>query len=214
MVAFVMLERLLGILDPRYVPVCEGGILGTYDPTRDRSRMSKREAFQQDETLLNEFLTEVGIVARFFTNYPVCDEFIRGIRELDRTREIPMYLAFAAQIFLDIHYILRDKVYSGYETCMSQMRLMDEDLALQLDFHANVPTKKWVAPVDEAIKDIRKKIKVHSAAYHWRILTSQTLVLRANALCCSGSRTISYTKPHSWLPAKWAHHAPRPGTDS
>jgi hypothetical protein len=31
---------------------------------------------------------------------------MRGIKEMDRTREVPFHLVFAAQVFLDIHHVL------------------------------------------------------------------------------------------------------------
>lgn len=165
MVAFKLLEEFSGILDSRGVPIFKDGSLGTYEPNRDWSRMSNQERFQQDNILMNEFLTEITIVIRCFAKYPVYDEFIRGVQELDRTREIPMYLAFAAQILLDIHHILRGGVYSAQEKCMSHLGLMDEDLALHQDFDPNIRIKKSVPHIDQAVEELRRSIKVHLPIY-------------------------------------------------
>lgn len=160
MIAFIMLESFLEVLDPDHLPLYKEGMFGTYDPTRDWSRMSKQEKFQQDKILMMEFFTELASVVRCVPNYPVRDEFIRGMQELDQTREIPMYLAFAAQIFLDIHHILRAHVRSAHETCISHIGLMDEDLGLHLEFHTKVRINNWPPSNDEMLKELRRKIKV------------------------------------------------------
>lgn len=163
MIAFIMLESylpILDILDVGHLPLYREGILGIYNPARDWNGMSKREKYEQDKILMVEFLHELVAVARCVPNYPVKDEFIRGMQELDRTREIPMYLAFAAQMFLDIHHILRGRVYSAHETCMAQMKIMDEDLGLHLDFHTKLRTTNWPASNDSILDVYRQKIKV------------------------------------------------------
>ncbi|KAI7774884.1 hypothetical protein LA080_007709 [Diaporthe eres] len=159
MIAFIMLESFLEVLDPHHLPLYKEGMFDTYDATRDWSRMPKREKFQQDKILMMEFFTELATVVRCVPNYPVSDEFIRGMQELDRTREIPMYLAFAAQMFLDIHHILRGRVHSAHETCMSHIGLMDEDLGLHLDFHTKLRINNWPSSNDAMLKELRKKIK-------------------------------------------------------
>ncbi|POS79574.1 hypothetical protein DHEL01_v202020 [Diaporthe helianthi] len=93
MIPFIMIRSFLDILDPQHLPLYKEGMYGTYDPTRDWDSMSNQEKFQQDKVLMMEFFTELVTVARCISNYPVCDEFIRGMQELDRTQEIPMYHA-------------------------------------------------------------------------------------------------------------------------
>lgn len=163
MIAYMMLENIMDQLGPPHVlPVFNHGSRASYDPTSDWGTMPLKVKYEQDKILIMEFLTDLVTLARGVPKYPVLDEFTRGIQELDRTREIPMYLVFAAQIFLDIHHILRDKVYSAQELCMSHLELIDEDLALQLDFHAKLRAKKSTASQDATMKAVRKLIKVRS----------------------------------------------------
>lgn len=170
MIAFNMLEKFLHLLEPDALPIYNDGEFGTYDPTRDWKAMSKQEKYQQDDKLTRGLFTETAIVARWFIDYPVYDEFIRGMQELDRTREIPMYLAFATQILLDIHHILGGKVYSAQQTFMTHLGFIDEDLALHEGIIANFRFKKSVAHIDQAIKKLRTDIKVNLSVYHCIIL--------------------------------------------
>ncbi|KAK2601422.1 hypothetical protein N8I77_010872 [Diaporthe amygdali] len=159
MIAFIMLESFLDAWDPRHLPLYKEGMFGTYDPTRDWSTMPKRDKFQQDKILMMEFFSELATIVQCVPNYPVDDEFTRGMKELHWTREIPMYLVFATQMFLDIHHILRGRVYSAHETCMSHLELMDTDFGLHLDFHTKLRVSNWPVSNDEALKELRKKIK-------------------------------------------------------
>lgn len=168
MIPYMMLEDIVDNLgpDPNVLPLYKLGLNVTYDPTPDWETMPMKEKYAQDTILIMNFITDVFAIVRAIPGYPVHDEFTRGIEELDRTREVPMYLVFAAQVFLDIHHILRGKVYSAQELLMSHLELMDEDLALQLDFHAKVRAKKSTAYTDETMNGIRKLIKVRSTLHY------------------------------------------------
>lgn len=160
MISFLMLASFLTVLDPDHLPLYKEGMFGVYDPSRDWNTMSNRDKFIQDKILMMEYFTELMTVVRCVPNYPVQDEFLRGMKELDQTREIPMYLAFAAQLFLDIHHILREKVSTAQKTCMSHVALMNEDLALHLEFHKNLWINTWPASNDHELKEMQRKIKV------------------------------------------------------
>lgn len=163
MITYMMLENTMNQLGPPDVlPVFNHGSPATYDPTPDWATMPTQKKYEQDNILLMELFTDLMTIVRGVPKYPVHDEFIRGMQELDRTREIPMYLVFAAQIVLDIHHILRGKVYSAQELCMSHLGLLDEDLAMHLDFHTKLRTKTSTAYNDETMEGIRKLIKVRS----------------------------------------------------
>lgn len=162
MTCFIFLNSFLEVLDDRGgLPIYKDGAFGPYDPTLDRAKMSNEEKLRQDNTLMSETFAELMALVRCVPDYPVNDELIRGMKELDRTREIPMCLAFAAQIFLDIHHILRGRVYSARETCLSHMELMVEDLAMHIDFFTKLPGKKWTASASQTLTELRTKIKVY-----------------------------------------------------
>ncbi|KAF4503073.1 hypothetical protein FAGAP_627 [Fusarium agapanthi] len=103
----ILLNALVAVLGPRKFPTYKEGMFGTYDPNSDRSRKNGHQKFNEDQIILSEYFTEAVTLARAVPNYPVKDEFIRGIRELDKTDMTPFYLVFATQILLDVHQILR-----------------------------------------------------------------------------------------------------------
>lgn len=166
MIAYTILDNILEIVKlPGPLPAFLHDPSGTYDPTPDWDSMTTHEKYKQDEFVMIDFLNDVMALVRHVPHYPVHDEFIRGMLELDRTKEIPMYLAFAAQMFLDIHHILRGRVYSAYESCISELRSMDEDLELHLNFHAKVEANRGDTFKKAAATHLRSLIKVRSMAY-------------------------------------------------
>jgi len=86
--------------------------------------MSGQAKFQEDQILPFEIFTELVTVGRLVQGYPVQDEFLRGIKEMDKTREVPFHLVFSAQVFLDIHHLLREDAARPFSEMMQQMTMM------------------------------------------------------------------------------------------
>jgi hypothetical protein len=70
MVAYNLLLSFVKVLGPN-LPLYKDGMHGTYDPRRDRTRMSGMEKFQEDLILLSEMFSESMTVARVVHEYPI-----------------------------------------------------------------------------------------------------------------------------------------------
>lgn len=160
--AFMVLETFLGGWDNDDVVLLKEPLPDASDAIWDRKRMSKQEKLLKDKVLLSQFLSELTIIVRHVEDFPVYDELLRGMEEFDQTRDIPMYLVFAAQVFLDIHHVMGKRVDSAYETCLSHLGLIDEDVALYEEFLAKVSTRASPSAYEYLFGVLRKTIKVHS----------------------------------------------------
>lgn len=161
MIPVIMLQSFLMVLQPgKPAPLYKEGMYGVYDPSRDLATMSPREKFQQDKIVTLEFLTELMMVNFHLEGFPIQDEFMRGMKELDRTREVSMHLVFAAQMFLDIHHILREKVTAAHGTCFIQMTSMRRNIEQHLEFHKNLKIQHWPEGNDQAMRRVQQKIDV------------------------------------------------------
>lgn len=162
MVAILMLQSFIPCLSPdkRVLPLYREGMYGVYDPSRDRASMSAEAKFNQDKIILLEFFTELSTVNRSLPDYPVQDEFMRGMKELDETRQVPMYLAFATQIYLDIHHLLGERVFRAHTTLMFQLDMMHDDLAQHFEFHKDLKIASWPAQNDMALRQRLHMIEV------------------------------------------------------
>ncbi|KAH7161103.1 hypothetical protein EDB81DRAFT_866637 [Dactylonectria macrodidyma] len=135
------------------VPVYHEGAFGTYDPKSDRASKGGLAKLTEDRVILCDFFSEATLVARFVPEYPVEDEFIRGIREVDKTGKIPFYLVYATQILLDIHHIIRERASDAVETLREHSTVMVDDLRVQIEFHRNLKTPLWSESDDRAVDE-------------------------------------------------------------
>ncbi|KAF5536712.1 hypothetical protein FPHYL_12922 [Fusarium phyllophilum] len=131
--ANIIMKSLVAVLGPLNIPIYKEGMFGTYDPN-------------------------TVTLARTVPNYPVEDEFIRGIRELDKTDKTPFYLVFATQILLDVHHTLRGDTASVFETLSSHTSAMRNDLNQHIKHHQNLESETWPASIERALKELEQSI--------------------------------------------------------
>lgn len=146
-------------LEPGQIPVCEKGNFSYDDARSDRKSKSANEKLLEDGSLLVPFLIELVTVVRAVPNYPVEDEFLRGIREMVNTKEVPFYLLFAAQIFLDIHHTIRGHAKEGFTTLVEQLKFMDGELDKHFEFHQDLKNDNWPASQDHVLRQFQAQIK-------------------------------------------------------
>ncbi|KAJ0136113.1 Uncharacterized protein HZ326_20871 [Fusarium oxysporum f. sp. albedinis] len=125
----------------------------------DRSSRKGPAKFKEDQIFLSEFFTEAVTLARLAPNYPVEDEFIRGIRELDMTGNIPFHLVYATQILSDVHHIIRDHISSALDSLLKHTTTMDSELSSHIDFHGNLKIEKWPASNEGALCEFNQSLQ-------------------------------------------------------
>ncbi len=90
----------------------------------------------EDKIILLERLPVFCVLGQARHELFSLDELTKGLATLYRTKEIPLWLAFAAQIFLDITHVLRDSIGDAYiqikrtaiVTKINMSRVMDSPL--------------------------------------------------------------------------------------
>ncbi|PNP37737.1 hypothetical protein TGAMA5MH_10356 [Trichoderma gamsii] len=156
---FRILNSFAGTLVQSDIPIYNDGTFGNYDPASNRDLKSGWQKFTEDEILLLEFFTELITVARLIPDYPVKDGFLCGMVELSKTGALPFYLIFAAQVFLDIHHILRDQATLASEQVLRQVARMSSELKEHLNFHTNLNVGGWPASNDIIIRELQRNMK-------------------------------------------------------
>ncbi|EGO54381.1 hypothetical protein NEUTE1DRAFT_131919 [Neurospora tetrasperma FGSC 2508] len=149
----------LDVLSPDHLPIIREGVLGHYDPTKNRDNLPGHAKFKEDQILLMEFLSELTVVTRMIPSYPVEDEFMRGVREMDKTSKIPLSLVFAAQTFLDIHHLLRVDVSQGSKFMQNEIKHLSQTLKDHLDYHkkSKLRIKNWPERMDDMLRLVIKQ---------------------------------------------------------
>ncbi|KAG9253575.1 uncharacterized protein F5Z01DRAFT_147185 [Emericellopsis atlantica] len=158
LVAFRHLTSFVDVLDPKCLPLIKEGMFGTYDASSDRSSKTGPQRHQEDQVLLLEFFTELVTVNRLLPGYPVEDEFLRGMKELEKTGTVTFSLVFAAQIFLDIHHTMRAAVRRSFATMFEETTVMHNTLQAHLDFHKNLKIKNWPASNDHVLRELSRML--------------------------------------------------------
>ncbi|GKT50537.1 uncharacterized protein ColSpa_10718 [Colletotrichum spaethianum] len=76
------------------------GKFGWYDDAI-RAR-NNRERWQEDKAALLEVFVDQALLFQLLRAVPVHDEFTKGLKTMLETRKIPVWLCFAAQVYLDV----------------------------------------------------------------------------------------------------------------
>ncbi|TVY87900.1 hypothetical protein LAWI1_G008034 [Lachnellula willkommii] len=97
------------------LPLAKQGLLRPYNPGADRTRMGTIQRQMEDFTLLHKLIPEFALIERLDITLFSQDELTRGLCQMVKTKEIPIWLTFATTCFLDIHHILRGSIDRTFE---------------------------------------------------------------------------------------------------
>lgn len=158
---FQILNAFDGILEDNKMPIYKSGYYGTYDPSRDRSKMAAREKFQEDKIVLMELLPEFCVLCRGTDRVPAEDELINNLRMMFQTHEIPLRLVFAAQLLLDAHHALRGDVRRGYDTLSLAAQQIELSITQIFTFHESLKigrVETWPRENDFVLRQLLSRI--------------------------------------------------------
>ena len=132
-----------------------------YNPSDDRSLMTDREKLGEDKAVLMGMLPKLGFFCRATPgSVPGEDSFITGLREtLHGDGKIPVWLTFAAQLFLDSHHVLRGKVSRGYEVLYAAVSQMESSIKETLDYHQSLRVVHWPRCNDLSLKQFLDRVE-------------------------------------------------------
>jgi hypothetical protein len=137
--AYHILSTFCGYVEPNpnHILLMNRGSLGRWD-NANRSSMSEEEKQQQDRVILMDLLPEFLLISRCrITPLFAADEFTRGLLSMIETNQIPIWLTFAATVFLQIHHTLGDEVLRGFETLSHTATTAKETLSGHADLVKN-----------------------------------------------------------------------------
>jgi hypothetical protein len=110
-----------------------------------------QEAFDADEQVLFGVLPQFCAIARDTGSLLCKDELIRGLRDVFRGGQISLWLAFAAQIFIDSHHLLRQKLEHGFQKLEHQGQQMMRNVQEHFAFHKHIDAK-WLEDTDQLLQ--------------------------------------------------------------
>ncbi|KAG6120723.1 hypothetical protein E4U14_003230 [Claviceps sp. LM454 group G7] len=156
--AYQMIDSFADVLVPGEIPLYKEGMYGYFDPESDHSQKTGQQKFEDNRALLMPFFTELMTVVSS-KGWLVQDKFMRGMDELQKTKKVPFYVVFAAQVFLDITYQLGPNIEKPFTEMARHMRFIEIDIMEHFKFHANLKIDNWPASNDEGLRELLAHIR-------------------------------------------------------
>ncbi|KAH7471243.1 hypothetical protein FOMA001_g13142 [Fusarium oxysporum f. sp. matthiolae] len=182
----------------RYMP-CYTGKFGWYDAQRAHlETMDNRQRWAQDKAALLEVVPDITLLFEL-QGIPVLDEFARGIRYMFETEDIPVWLCFAVQNYLDTLRFFGPNVTNTLAEFYRFNEITAEllDRANLADYHQNDAKKDF--------KDMRKMVTVKINDVD--IFTASRMALNRSSRNESASRSSSFLLHNPLFCGLWIHYA-------
>ncbi|KAI5306218.1 hypothetical protein KEM56_001808 [Ascosphaera pollenicola] len=134
------------------------GMFGTYNPRLHRDRMDNRSKAREDKALLMKALGDFTMLSNTTTEPMMFeDEIINGMREaLHTTNRVPLWLTFAVQLYIDVHYVLRTEVSRGFDL-HKMANIIKDSIQTTLDYHEGARPEGWPKSNEKAFKVVIDK---------------------------------------------------------
>ncbi|KAH9812435.1 hypothetical protein DFH28DRAFT_930873 [Melampsora americana] len=149
------------VVRPNQIPWSIPGVFGVYDRNADRSAMSLRQITAQDRVILIELFSEFCILERTKVSDQYHDEFTKGIRKLYDTKNnsIPIWLVFAAQVFLDTNSVLGPDVTRPFDELQRAAKQVDTNLDRFFASRQGVPDfELWPRSQTDTLRCLQKEV--------------------------------------------------------
>ncbi|KAK7586288.1 hypothetical protein V3481_009033 [Fusarium oxysporum f. sp. vasinfectum] len=182
----------------RYMP-CYTGKFGWYDAQRAHlETMDNRQRWAQDKAALLEVVPDITLLFEL-QGIPVLDEFTRGIKYMFETEDIPVWLCFAVQNYLNTLRFFGPNITNALAEFHRFNEITAEllDRANLADYHQNDAKKDF--------KDMRKMVTVKINSVD--IFTASRMALNRSSRNESASRSSSFLLHNLLFCGLWIHYA-------
>lgn len=153
-----MLSAFCEVINPGRLPLFRKGFYGTYRPEANRSRMSLREKFAENEIIIMEALPDFCMMEMGNVEPVGQDELTRGLKEMCTTKKASTWLLFATQVFLDINHLLRLQVNRGLQELRVSGAGAKKSLKNALNFTAGTKLDNWAVSNNRMISNTISQI--------------------------------------------------------
>ncbi|KAJ4244163.1 hypothetical protein NW764_016578 [Fusarium oxysporum] len=182
----------------RHMP-CYTGKFGWYDAQRAHlETMDNRQRWAQDKAVLLEVVSDITLLFEL-EGIPVLDEFARGVKYMFETQEIPVWLCFAVQNYLDTLRFFGPNVTK----VLAEFHRFNEITAKLLDRANLADHHKSDAKKD--FEDMRNMVRVKINGVD--IFTASRMALNRDTRNESASRPSSFLLHNPLFCGLWIHYA-------
>ncbi|KAI5462203.1 hypothetical protein BGZ63DRAFT_403462 [Mariannaea sp. PMI_226] len=173
------------------------GKFGWYDAQSSNwEKMDNRQRWAQDKAAMLEVVSDIMLLSEL-KGIPVHDEFARGIDAMFETQEIPIWLCFAAQNYLDTLHFLGPDV----SRALAEFHHMNKATAELLD---GVEMEGQKADVKNDIDDLRSMLQVSIDGMD--IFTITRMIANLDSHLVNTGRPSSFLLHNPLFCGLWIHH--------
>ncbi|ETI21696.1 hypothetical protein G647_08043 [Cladophialophora carrionii CBS 160.54] len=111
----------------------------TYRPESGCSRTLEQQAFLEDRRFLSQVFSDIMVYmgGQDVHGDSHIDELTRGFLDMFWSARVPLWLAFATQVFLDIHHMLHKQIGKGFELLQMVGKMIVLSMEDQAKHHHN-----------------------------------------------------------------------------
>lgn len=154
------ISSLQDTLEPGIVPVYRPGHFGSRDYSIPWLAKSPRQQFKDDQLVLFEIWPDLVLMARITEKTTISeDELLRGIRGMKPSSDIPLWLVFAFQCFLDAQHILGQDLERPFNQLKQTSGSIGRSIRLTLEFHKSLRVETWPKTNDGKLQEMLVVIK-------------------------------------------------------
>ena len=144
MPTFIILNGLQEVIQAGIAPLYKPGHFGYRNKTTSWKQKTPREKVKDDKLALMEIFPDLFLFADMTSKSTLAeDELIRGIRQMGPGKDVPLWLVFAAQCFLDAQHELHGDVSKGYSQLSRCAKGIKSSIQETLRFHENLRIVNW-----------------------------------------------------------------------
>ena len=182
MPTFILLNSLQDVIQGGYAPLYKPGHFGYRNTSTPWKRKTPREKLQDDKLVMMEAFPDLFLFADMTTKSTLAeDELIRGIRQMGPGKDVPLWLVFAGQSFLDAQHELDRDVSKGFSQLSRCAKGIKSSIEETLKFHENLRIVNWPRTNDiqfkEQIRAIEQWVLTDAVSDRLRKVLIMTLYL-------------------------------------
>lgn len=174
------LSSLQDIIQSGSVPQYKPGYFGYRDTRIPWSQKSPRDKIHDDRLVLLEAFPDLVLLSMITSKSPLAeDELMRGVRAMSPGKDIPLWLVFAAQCFLDAQHELKEAISNGHDQLKSSANSIKASIEENLKFHESLRIVNWPKSNDiqftEMLRVINEWVGKDAVAEKWKKVTSSLI---------------------------------------
>lgn len=156
---YTILSSVQDVISPGQIPVYRPGHFGTRDMSSDWSQKSPREKFKDDQLVIFEAFPDLMLMTMITGRAPLAeDELVRGFRGMAPGKDIPLWLVFATQCFLDAQHVLKQDISRPHDQLLQAAGAIRSSIKQNLDFHQSLRIDNWPRTNDYSFSEILRVI--------------------------------------------------------